>query len=89
MVQGEIDIHASHMGPWLLGDQEFRYPTANEDDTVPVLAQKVSQFDQDRFRRFHSLSRIIPACHHERLITSSRSALAASSPRPFTPVKSR
>jgi hypothetical protein len=44
MIQGEIDIPASHMGPWFMGYQEFRHPVANEHDIVPVFAQKLYKF---------------------------------------------
>ena len=48
-IDGQIDIERTHVPA--IGQQQFRHPTADEDQVVPVKAKDIHNLDQDGLAR--------------------------------------
>jgi hypothetical protein len=90
MIQGEVHVDAADVQCWARRQDELRNPPADDHDVVTVFAQQVYEFQQNRPRRLNLIGGVIAkGQRHVGLITSSRIADAASSPRPLVCMRSR
>lgn len=90
MVEGQVDVDAADVRLFGLRQQQIGNPSADKDDLAAVLAEHVHDLDEYGAGGLDEFSGVVPSRVHQLgLITLSRRAWAASSPRPRTVARSR
>lgn len=82
MVKGDIHIHTADMLSSVLGQKQSGHPAADKGNPLPVLAEKVNEFQENGMSGLHHPLVVIEFCYHAFLMTSFKIDSAASSPRP-------
>ena len=90
VVECQIHVDAAHVLQWLSGQNELRHSSTDDHKVIALLAQQANQFEQHRMGGLNEIARVVAKCYrHRGLMTSSRIADAASSPRPLICIKSK
>ena len=90
MVQGQIHVDAADVLLGDLGKDQLRNPSSDDNDVVAIFTEQPNQLKKNGPGRIDKVAGIVAVGYrHRGLMTSSKIAAAASSPRPLVCLRSR